>query len=497
MILPTMKILYGPPGTGKTWMAAREATLAVEPGKFLAASASENPDKELQALHHSLVQEGRIVWLTFHPGYSYEDFMEGYRPSLSEAGQLVYTIKDGPFKEVCSRARHFNDLYVGEVLRDGNGKPSMEVVSITSAGWVIRTTTGRQNAVAPSTEKFVPRSVVNSLMDKGFSPNIFSVPGSGLKELSKFGLSSDDSDVGPPEQDETETSRLGSTIRKILAARTGILSSSDLTNGGHYGAVLRRLIELEQDGEKLGKPVAIVIDEINRADPSRVFGELLTLLEVDKREGMPEERKLWLPYSKELFSVPLSVSVIGTMNTVDRSLVALDFAMRRRFEFVLVPPNVELVPALYGGLDLRQLLGRINSRIAVLLGDAYSFGHSFFLRERLESVRAAMGWNSDKEGDMRILAFIIRTSILPTLAEYFHDDWNKVKAVIGLSKNQEKEFCLFDLPPVDSVFLDRMQEDYDFSGQNSLLMAAWWDPANEEWNGGKFFNYCLSLSEGR
>ena len=111
-----MKILYGPPGTGKTWQAAREAVRAIEPARYAAAQQEADPVKALRELHESLVAEGRILWVTFHPSYSYEDFVEGYRPIVDETGQLAYRVVDGPFKSLCLRARFEADLQIGEPL---------------------------------------------------------------------------------------------------------------------------------------------------------------------------------------------------------------------------------------------------------------------------------------------------------------------------------------------------------------------------------------------
>ncbi len=113
-------------------------------------------------------------------------------------------------------------------------------------------------------------------------------------------------------------------------------------------------------------PVVLVIDEINRADLSRVLGELILLLEVDKREGASESRSVILPYSKKPFSVPASLSVLGTMNTTDRSIALVDMALRRRFEFEELNPDPSLCVNNYCGIDLQLLLRAWNERITAL-----------------------------------------------------------------------------------------------------------------------------------
>lgn len=496
MTTATMKILYGPPGTGKTWQAAQEAVKAIEPQRYQEAKDAADSSTALRKLHEALVNDGRIVWVTFHPSYSYEDFVEGFRPSVGANEQLLYTVVDGPFKEVCRRATLTSDLSVGEKLLDGNGKPTMEVVNKNTEGWVVKVSTSRADAVAATTEKFVPRTVIERLMEMGFPPQIFSIPGKGLTDLAKVGIELDDDDVPDPEEGETDAKRKGATIRKIIAARTGMLSSSDLSNQAHYGAVLRRLVELKASGGQKGGAVAMVIDEINRAEPSKVFGELITLLELDKREGMPDERSVWLPYSKKPFSVPSNVSVIGTMNTVDRSLTALDFAMRRRFTFELVAADPELVPKEWGGVDLQSFLKRINSRVSILLGSGHEFGHAFLMTRRLESIQTSHGW-TEADAKLRCVAYVMRTSIVPTLTEYFHDDWDKIRAVAGETKDEQAALSLFEKPPADAQFFARLPDQYEFSESNWGVPSDWWNPESVKWDAERFLRFARALANGQ
>ncbi|WP_122673088.1 McrB family protein, partial [Pseudomonas viridiflava] len=402
MSIPTMKILYGPPGTGKTWLAAREAVKAIEPVRYELALQDVNSAEALRSLHEQLVNEGRILWVTFHPSYSYEDFVEGYRPVVDDFGQLAYRVVDGPFKTLCLRAKFETDLQIGEKLTNSSGGVAGVVVGKDAGGWVVRVTARRSDKVAASLDKYVPRFVVDRILSMGMPPQIFSIPGNGSHELSEYGIAPDDDDVPEAQPGDTENTRNGSVIRKIIAARTKIFSSSDLTNCSHIGAVYRRLSSLIKKDLNFGSPVALVIDEINRAEPSRVFGELITLLEIDKREGMPEAETIWLPYPKKLFSVPKNVSIIGTMNTVDRSLAALDFAMRRRFEFTHIPSNPELTPIEYGNVEVRKFLHRINNRIGLLLGPGYEFGHALFMKEKLENIRTSMPWSGAADSALRV-----------------------------------------------------------------------------------------------
>jgi len=180
--------------------------------------------------------------------------------------------------------------------------------------------------------------------------------------------------------------------------------------------VFRRICErAEQDPNN---PYAIFIDEINRGNISRIFGELITLIEPDKRLGQLNEIKVKLPYSRIEFGVPSNVHIIGTMNSVDRSIALVDMALRRRFEFVNIRPNETLIdPEVIDGVNIRRVFRNLNEKISAILGSEYQIGHSYFMGDRVANVHALKAtWFG---------------SILPLLQEYFFDDWSKLKAILG------------------------------------------------------------------
>ena len=158
----------------------------------------------------------------------------------------------------------------------------------------------------------------------------------------------------------------------------------------------------------------LVIDEINRANIAKVFGELITLIEDDKRLAEEHEISVQLPYSKETFGVPENLLILGTMNTADRSIALLDIALRRRFTFVEQMPNPSLLE-MVEGVDLGVLLDRLNRRITVLLGRDYQIGHSYLM-------------NIDS---LETLHFAWYRKIMPLLQEYFYNDWERLRAVVG------------------------------------------------------------------
>ncbi|RUR55628.1 AAA family ATPase [Aeromonas veronii] len=166
-------------------------------------------------------------------------------------------------------------------------------------------------------------------------------------------------------------------------------------------------------------PYVLIIDEINRGNISRIFGELITLLEPSKRLGAEEELKVVLPYSKKPFGVPNNLYLIGTMNTADRSLAGLDLALRRRFFFKEMPPRPDLLDTLYvEGIKIGELLRTINRRITALLGRDYCLGHALFMPLQ-------------KDPNLPHLGRIFQKQVLPLLQEYFFEDWQKIALVLN------------------------------------------------------------------
>lgn len=165
----------------------------------------------------------------------------------------------------------------------------------------------------------------------------------------------------------------------------------------------------------------LIIDEINRGNVARIFGELITLIEESKRLNNDESLKLILPYTNEPFGVPNNLYIIGTMNCSDRSLATLDIALRRRFEFEELLPNSEILKDIQiGGIDLKKLFEVINSRIRLLIGGDFCIGHAYFIKL----------CNSENQ-NIEFLAKLFEGKIIPLLQEYFYDDWSSIVTVLG------------------------------------------------------------------
>ena len=201
------------------------------------------------------------------------------------------------------------------------------------------------------------------------------------------------------------------------------------------------------------EPYVIIIDEINRGNISKIFGELISLIEEDKRSGGVNELTVTLPYSQEQFSVPKNVYIIGTMNTADRSLALVDTALRRRFHFEEMMPDTQVLDELtINGVDISLMLATMNRRIEALYDREHTIGHAYFTELN--------GKEKDKQFNM--LQNIFQNKIIPLLEEYFFEDWEKIRKVLGDNQKEQTEhqFITSESVKWEALFGEKQDDDF-------------------------------------
>lgn len=422
------QILYGPPGTGKTYNTMNEAVCLIHPD----FSKIENREI-LKAEYELLVESGQIVFTTFHQSMSYEDFIEGIKPQTKN-DQVTYSVKDGIFKTTVKLAL---SEYIKNDVENGSDKVDFDklyesfIESIKSEEGIRKgtftTKTGIEMMLVNANDKSV---VVKYLWDNNKTKDKeakqpFHISKEKLKKVLLGGID--------PSKVKSLLAELHPLIGHIHCELFAVYKSFYefiIANKGEVEAVhfnyedqsyeevreQYEIIDKEVIKKKKVKPYVLIIDEINRGNVSQIFGELITLIEESKRLGNPEELYVTLPYSKDRFSVPSNLYIIGTMNTADRSVEALDTALRRRFSFVEMMPDLELLNGKsVNGIILRELLETINKRIEVLLGRDHTIGHSYFI-------------NVQSDDDLRNT---FKNNIIPLLQEYFYGDYDKIGMILG------------------------------------------------------------------
>ncbi|MBV1692069.1 AAA family ATPase [Novosphingobium sp. G106] len=458
MPAPTNLILYGPPGTGKTFATAREAVR-------LCDEAVPDSRAELMALYRALQQKGRIGFVTFHQNFSYEDFIEGLRPvsgtsepdAPSEAGFSLEP-QDGIFKQIAELAAsnrgkaldtqaHVIDrdrkIFKMSLGRSRNAADDAIYQDAIRDGYVVLGWGGDVDWSDPRFEQWEaikerwrqdhPEATGNDPnMSQMYTFRIAMQAGSlvvisdGNRRFRAIGEIAGPYQFVPGRNGEYNHRRKvrwlwhseESLPRELIYAKElSQVSAYQLNSGNVNWEGLEQIVASGGDaGATSGtpEPYVLIIDEINRANISKVFGELITLIEPDKRVGMDNALTLTLPYSKKSFGVPANLHIVGTMNTADRSIALLDTALRRRFTFREIAPQPELLTSVEG-IDLASALRAINDRVEYLIDREHRIGHAFFMGcDSAEAVDEAM-----------------REKVIPLLQEYFFEDWSRIHAVLG------------------------------------------------------------------
>ncbi|EOH2079327.1 AAA family ATPase [Campylobacter jejuni] len=427
--MPLNQILYGSPGTGKTYHTIDKAL------EILGKNLESRDDKK--AKFDEYVKKGQIVFTTFHQSYGYEEFVEGIKPridSKENSKEIEYEIKDGIFKELCEKAL---DNYENSILNadELNKKIELKEKVENFLNWLLETnepigkTKGGNFFVVEIDNKTI---VIYSEGVERFD-GIFNLNLSIFMELLKC-----------KDEFNNATEMFKKVFNRDYADRTHTYYFNLVKKFKAYEEKqLTAKIENNKNNDNSLKPYIIIIDEINRGNLSKIFGELITLIEPSKRIGEKEELKVTLPYSGEKFGVPKNVYIIGTMNTADRSITSLDTALRRRFEFVEMMPDVSKLSMDCEGINLQELLKAINTRIEYLLDREKTIGHAFFVSvENLEDLKK-----------------VFQNKIIPLLQEYFYNDYALINAVLNdndmIFEDKKDDKYLQKIKNLDSVNSER------------------------------------------
>ncbi len=494
-------ILHGPPGTGKTYATAQEAVKLC--GEIVPEARSELID-----VYRRLVAEGRIEFVTFHQSVSYEEFIEGRQPMTgtddnAENSSLGFRLETVPgiFRRIAKRA---------EASR---GRKSVRDAIVVAGRQVFKMSIGRANNDADAS--FFNEAIAGGYTLLGWenidwTDPVYADATAILEACQQHGQRQDDGELNlqSGQVQHTDVFRNQLKVGDIVIVSKGnrmFRAIGEVTGGYQYvprpegrychrrqvrwlwidrdGVPVSEIYEsnfvqptiyrlrpeglnnfaLERymnsglsDAHTEAEAFVLVIDEINRANISKVFGELITLLEPDKRLGQDNELTVRLPYSGDKFGLPPNLHIVGTMNTADRSIALLDTALRRRFTFREIMPDPNVLENDVDGINLQKLLRVINDRIEYLFDREHQIGHAYFM-------------NCETAADVEE---VMRHKVIPLLAEYFYEDWSKVAAVLGDMEQVEPRFLVRERisPPLqlESASGDRFRwrvkpEKFNFS----------------------------------
>ena len=484
------QIIYGPPGTGKTYSTTWRAVSLADPEWYFELEeqdlALDDQRDVIKERYDELVSEQRIAFTTFHQSFAYEDFVEGIRAKTDDdTKQISYDIEDGIFKQIADRAANIVTRNKIEGLAE---KPKFWKISLGDSeqkelreycfdnneariGWGYTGDLSTNLSERSQQEKEYLKGMGSNDRSsiKDFSENI--EIGDVLlclkdqKTIRAVGIVTSDYVFDTSFKGLAEfhhTRKVNWILRDINFDIYTLNNNTNLTQKTCYKINrftwddLAKSLEHQDyslDSQSISNlPKAsnnhvLIIDEINRGNISRIFGELITLLEPDKRKGGTDAREVILPYSKLPFSVPSNLYVLGTMNTADKSLAQLDLALRRRFDFIELLPKPELLDGItVYGIAVSEILTIINQRIEVLLDREHTIGHSYFW--------SLKDLDSDAEKEIE-LGNIFKRRIIPLLQEYFFSDWERIGWVLNdPSKLHTEKFIQTEsiLPKVSELF---------------------------------------------
>ena len=477
-------IFYGPPGTGKTYTTAKRA---VE----ICKNESEEDlidYSEIMKKYNELKENNRIEFITFHQSYGYEEFIEGIKPVVSNEdyesedesenkqelktnikieNDIKYDVVDGIFKKFCDNARKA----IIETHDNDDVSPEAIVWKVTVRNNVIKDCF--ENSRVRIDWNFDDAGAVGFVEEVKKGDIIITTDGSRTR-INGIAVVTDDKGYTLDKEKRDTTTRNVKWLAKNIDENIKNINKEKMLHRRTVARVPNMKVEdiiklaKEKEPEELSKivikenkePYVFIIDEINRGNISKIFGELITLIETTKRTGKDECISTKLPYSKEEFTVPDNVYIIGTMNTADRSIALMDTALRRRFKFEEMLPDYDLLKDIFVEdeevrVNIGAMLKVINERIEYLYDREHTIGHAVFLELKENN-------NIDK------LENIFKKSVIPLLQEYFYEDYEKIRIVLGDNAKDEDEQFISAVSIPEDVFEGNI-DDIDISEKKYII----------------------------
>ena len=463
-------ILYGPPGTGKTYNTVMYAVAIIE-NKKLEEIKKENYTEVIDR-YNKYKEDGLIEFTTFHQSYGYEEFIEGIKPVIhsdeEDETDIQYEVVPGLFKKFC-------DIAGKPILRKEkcdigiNESPTIWKISLEGSGEnSTRTECMKNEHIRIGYDEYgreitnlfkgvAGRHILNYFInDMSIGDIVMSCY--DCNTVDAIGVVTGEYEWHNEYPEYKRLRKVNWIVKGIKENIIKINNGSRLSNPTVYKLrmdlsdvmeIIEKYSKNTIEVEEKKKNHVFIIDEINRGNISKIFGELITLIEPTKRIGQTEGQKVRLPYSQKLFGVPNNVYLIGTMNTADRSIATIDTALRRRFNFKEMLPDEEVLDGIYvEDVSIKDIFIKINKRITVLFDREHTLGHAYFL-----PLKGAP--------TIETLANIFENSIIPLLQEYFYEDYEKIRMVLGDNQkdSEDKQFITIEENDYNDLF---GYIDYDF-----------------------------------
>ncbi|MFR5366402.1 AAA family ATPase [Intestinibacter bartlettii] len=463
-------ILYGPPGTGKTYNTVMYAVAIIE-NKKLEEIKKENYTEVIDR-YNKYKEDGLIEFTTFHQSYGYEEFIEGIKPVIhsdeEDETDIQYEVVPGLFKKFC-------DIAGKPILRKEkcdigiNESPTIWKISLEGSGEnSTRTECMKNEHIRIGYDEYgreitnlfkgaAGRHILNYFInDMSIGDIVMSCY--DCNTVDAIGVVTGEYEWHDEYPEYKRLRKVNWIVKGIKENIIKINNGSRLSNPTVYKLrmdlsdvmeIIEKYSKNTIEVEEKKKNHVFIIDEINRGNISKIFGELITLIEPTKRIGQTEGQKVRLPYSQKLFGVPNNVYLIGTMNTADRSIATIDTALRRRFNFKEMLPDEEVLDGIYvEDVSIKDIFIKMNKRITVLFDREHTLGHAYFLPLK-------------DAPTIETLANIFENSIIPLLQEYFYEDYEKIRMVLGDNQkdSEDKQFITIEENDYNDLFGDT---DYDF-----------------------------------